>query len=260
MSSGARILELAERSWRRLRPDEREVFADWLLSAGPHDLYLLIRYLRQEARHLRQQQQRELEMDEDAMPQVDRPSWGRWLLFVVTLPWALVTWVLGLLTLGWATHRPRFVGAAILTFRLRGWVAKRWRYSTTIGRAIFWNPRHVQTNTELDERIERHERVHVRQGEDLMLLSFLVGLAVAIGWWSHGEAMIGVRWWIGLWASGGLWLAPNFVTAFLRYGPKGVYRDAEHERSAYAQTDRWPNGESWWQRRDERRETQDGIT
>jgi len=35
-----------------------------------------------------------------------------------------------------------------------------------------------------------------------------------------------------------------------RYGVKNAYRDSEHERSAYAQTDTWPDGSSWWERRD----------
>lgn len=186
---------------------------------------------------------------------------GQWVLWAFTFPWAITTYLLGLLSLVFfLTRRPRFEGAGILSLTWRDWIAKRNRYSTTFGRTLFWNPRHREPAEtmieELDERIERHERVHIRQVEDKMMLSFIVGLVVAIGHWAHGNAGAGSAWWLGIWWSGGMWQLPNFLTAMLRYGWIGVYRDSEHERSASGQTDRWPDGSSWWERRDERRKTQ----
>ncbi len=54
----------------------------------------------------------------------------------------------------------------------------------------------------------------------------------------------------------------NFGTAVARYGWKGIYRDTEHERSAYAQTDfvrQAALGKSWEELRDEFREAQKGL-
>lgn len=169
-----------------------------------------------------------------------------WILFIFTLPWALSTWLLGLLSIltGFAT-KPRFVGAGILTLEWRAWWIKHWKYSTTIGRCIWFRPDRRDPAAFLDERIERHEMTHVRQIEDLMLLSLIWGI---IGvFYTHS-------WWAGLliWWSGGMWQLPDFITAWLRYG--NFYRDTEHERSAYAQTDLDPDGSSWWVARDSKRD------
>ncbi len=193
---------------------------------------------------------------------------GNWVLFAFTFPWALITWLIGLLSIAaYVAHKPRFEQAALLTLEWRPWVREKlgFRYSTTLGRLIWYNIGHRDTKpgedgagveAELDERLERHETVHVRQVEDRMILAFLVGLAVAIGFWTHGHVGAGFAWWLGLWTSGGVWQVPNFLGAICRYGWIGVYRDSEHERSAYGQTDRWPDGSSWWDHRDKQREAQ----
>jgi hypothetical protein len=72
-----------------------------------------------------------------------------------------------------------------------------------------------------------HELVHVRQVEDLLLLSAILSIVVVL--------VEGNPWWTLLWPSGVVWLLPNFLGAALRKGH--IYRDAEHERGAYAQTD-----------------------
>lgn len=211
-----------------------------------------------------------------------------WVRFAFTLPWSLTAWLLGLLSmLVFATKIPRFEGAGILTVQLRSWLSRRWGYSTTIGRVIFWGDgfrtlkdddpdteANERVESELDERHERHERTHIWQIEDLMLLSFLVGLVTAIhtGDWGFG---------FFLWWSGGFWQVPNFLMAFLRFGhtvswPQGdaktwdkfkafaknvyevIYRDSLHERGAYGTTDRWPNGESWAHTRAEARSAATG--
>ena len=164
---------------------------------------------------------------------------GKWVLFAFTAPWSVFAWTLGCLSVGLGlAHKPRFEGAAILTLEWRKWVTRWWHYSTTVGRVVWFQPDARDAAVELDERLERHERTHVRQVEDLMLLSFAIGLVVALS----GNPWLG----LGLWFSGGAWQLPNFVTAMLRFGWGRGYRDSEHERSAYAQCDLWPNGESWW--------------
>ena len=164
---------------------------------------------------------------------------GRWILFAFTAPWSVLAWALGALSMVlWMAHRPRFEGTLILTLEIRPWVTRWWKYSTTVGRVIWFQPGHRDRTGHLDDRLERHERIHVRQIEDLMLLSFAVGLVVALS----GSPWLG----LALWCSGGIWQLPNFVAAMLRFSWRHAYRDSEHERSAYAQTDMWPDGESWW--------------
>lgn len=156
---------------------------------------------------------------------------GNWILFAFTAPWGVIIgWGVILLALAlFFAHKPRFAPYGTLTAVWRPWWAKIWKYSTTFGRAIIYHPRVADgTPGIIDHRVEKHEMIHVRQVEDMMLLSFIVGLVVGLvtGNWPLGVA---------LWASGGIWQAPNFLTAMLRGGH--VYRDSEHERSAYAQCD-----------------------
>lgn len=191
-----------------------------------------------------------------------------WVRFAFTLPWSLVGW-------GWAVlcsllffadvRKLRFEDAGLLTTEWRPWFSKVWRYSTTIGRAKIFSPGARDVARKLDERLEKHERVHIWQVEDLMFLSFIIGLVVGVrtGDWPFA---------FFVWVSGGVWQVTNFVTALLRFShnmkkPKGsrkfrkvvsylyeiAYRDSEHERSAYAQTDVDSTGESWWDRREEAR-------
>jgi hypothetical protein len=96
-------------------------------------------------------------------------------------------------------------------------------------------------------RTEEHERVHVRQSEDLTFLALILGLVV---WAFSGMFWLG----LGLWLSGPVWQLPFFVTALIRHyypKPAGVgwgthiflnvmYRSSSHERDAYSQTDGWP--------------------
>ena len=197
------------------------------------------------------------------MNEVTKTSkWGSYILLYLAGPWTVTTWLLGALSVAcFLAHKPRFEGLAILTLEWRPWFAKHWRFSTTLGRTIFFHPKHRTVTcdeaSEMDEGLERHERIHVRQVEDLCLLSYVVGLLVAISLWSNGGSVAaGINWWIVVWWSGGMWQLPNFLSAWLRYGRKGIYRDSEHERSAYAQTAMWPDGGSWWAKRDVQRKMQ----
>lgn len=177
---------------------------------------------------------------------------GRWVLYGLTLPWTLTVgygWVILMcLILAAEWESLRFQGTAVLTTQWRKWASKRWNYSTTLGRGVIYHPDHVDDDSAIDTRLERHEHVHVRQIEDLMLLSFVIGAVVA--------ALTQV-WWHGLivWWSGGAWQLPNFVAAWLRGWD--VYRDTEHERSAYSRTDvimQRHVGTTWEQVRREKRE------
>lgn len=195
----------------------------------------------------------------------------RYILIPLTLPMFLAGYLyVALFTMLGATRRHRFDTKmwtweavwAPWVVKQRTWLAKWplgrksqdeegqptgnfWKYGTTLAYGIIYAPSAVAEGdtTEADTRYERHEDVHVRQGQDEVVLSFIVGLAAAIGFWALGHPAAGFGWWLGLWCSGVLWRLPNMLTAVLRGGH--AYRDAEHERSAYAQTDRWSDGKSW---------------
>ena len=193
-----------------------------------------------------------------------------WVLFVVALPAVVVgyVWMLLLCTFRVAEWSSlRFQGAGVLTGRTRAKVAKKWGYSTTAGRGILYHPHAYDETPEIDNRTERHEFVHIKQFEDDTFAAFFAGLLVAaLGWWLLDyTAMQGFATWTIIWCHGVARMLTNFVTAVLRYGWKGIYRDTEHERSAYAQTDlirllaaHGPYG-SWDEMRDKVREEQEGL-
>lgn len=174
---------------------------------------------------------------------------GGWVLFAFTLPWTLLMWLVGLLAMAtWIAYKPRFVGFGVLTLTWRPWFEKRWRFSTTLGRTVFYRSSATTTREPYDGRIERHELVHVRQLEDSMVRSFIVGgfVAMIVNDW---------RYWLALWIAGGFLFGIAYITGAIRYGLMNGYRDAEIERSAYAQTDINVLGSeaSWWGYRDRRR-------
>jgi hypothetical protein len=142
-----------------------------------------------------------------------------WPLIVFTLPTVFLGNLLGLLSLTFGmTKDPRFKrGVFQLTWR--DWVADRWRYSTTLGACMFLHP---------DRRLdtEYHEFIHVRQYEDLNLLGAVIGGLCCIVSWKLGLIL-----WL---SSGAIWLLPNFISGWIRFGDP--YMGSEHERSAYAQT------------------------
>lgn len=162
-----------------------------------------------------------------------------WTMFFVSLPTALASWLA--LSLLWATgfaHRLRWAPGLLLTGAWRPWVNTR--FSVTLGRAVVYTPLAYDDTPAADTRTERHEGVHVRQAEDENAKALLLAFAV---WAFSGSWPVA----LGIWCSGGLLLFVHNATATLRHGWSGGYRDAEHERSAYAQTDRWhtKSGRCW---------------
>lgn len=161
-------------------------------------------------------------------------------LLVFSIPSIITGWgfvIIAIIT--FLAHKPKIIPKSVLVAQWRPWVEKIWRYSTTFGRGIIYQTRVAdKTPREIDNKVEKHEMVHIRQLEDMNFLAFLVALVVTIVTenWILG---------LGLWLSSPLWLLFNYVTAFLRGGH--IYRDSEHERAAYAQCDVY-NNSSWLDR------------
>lgn len=186
-------------------------------------------------------------------------------LRIPCIPTILVGYLYWLVFAGWATHRFRFdpmnwTAEAVW----RDWVARKpwrflgcirwplgrlheidgkphrtlWKYGTTLGFGIIYHPNAIPEGdtTESDTAHERHEDVHVRQKEDMSWAAFIVAILT-------GAAAGDFWWFLGIWASAILWMTPAYITAVLRGGH--AYRDAEFERAAYAQTDTRPDGSSW---------------
>jgi hypothetical protein len=162
-----------------------------------------------------------------------------------------VTWLVpllcpGVLVVGWlwlalcvccglAEPRWRFLRPWLPVGRWRPWFAARWRYSTTVGFAIVMHPEH-------GARVLQHELVHVRQFRDAGLLA----LCLAGAAWLADSPVLALL----LWLSGPLYLVPHYAGAILAGGH--AYLDAEHERSAYAQT-ALVDGRTWLERRESER-------
>lgn len=195
-----------------------------------------------------------------------------WILFAFALPAVVVGWLWMLLLLlcfvaEWKSLRVQ--GAGVLTARSRPWAAAFWGWSTTVGRAILYHPSAYDETAAIDAPIEKHEFVHIKQWEDALLASFFGGLVVAIvGWSCLGmDSYQGSAAWTLVWCLGVVAMVPGYVSAVLRYGWKGVYKDAEIERSAYGQTDivrvlqedgNWSYA-SWGDLRDAARQQQQGL-
>jgi hypothetical protein len=140
----------------------------------------------------------------------------------LALPSLALGHLLGALALTTRLTRDPFYRDGVLTMDWGPWMAARWRYSTTIGHCVFMHPQHP-------ERVWQHELVHVRQYTDLCALGLVLS-GCLLPWLGWQGALI-------LWAtSGAPWLLPNFFTGWVRFGDP--YMGAEHERSAYAQTNR----------------------
>ena len=156
---------------------------------------------------------------------------------LLTLPTVLIGWgYVLLLTLVGAAHQWSFDAEnLVLNAKWRPWVTKFNKYSVTVSRGIIYHPAH-------GDDTKAHEMVHVRQGEDAVFLGLLLGAVVAILLAADADPLASF---FGFWIAGVAFKAPNWLTALLRGGH--AYRDCEHERSAYAQTDKHHvrDGKSW---------------
>lgn len=131
--------------------------------------------------------------------------------------------------------KPARFKEGVLVLYWHEWFEKRWNYSTTLAFLMGTRPGHEDRAS-----LWFHEKnVHVKQSEDLAVLSDILALTVYL---------VTGNWVLALciWGTGGpLWQLPNFLTA-LRFRKAGkelgwplwntMYMFSEHERSAYAQT------------------------
>lgn len=201
----------------------------------------------------------------------------QWILFALALPHVLVSWLLaGLSIITLIAHKPRFEGYGVLSLELREWFATGRDnkglspYSTTLFRVIWWQPGGRDPKLPLDERLEQHEQVHIRQFEDAAAKGFTLGAVLALWMWATGlhlEAWHPAAVWLAVWLVFPAMMAVGWLTALLRHGLaspgpgrswfrrmwEAGYLDSEHERSAYAQTDCRAGGKTWWDHREESR-------
>lgn len=162
-------------------------------------------------------------------------TWWRSLLVVLLcLPSLVMGWLIGLISLlGFAkSPKPDAEFPFVLTVVWRPWFAERWKYSTTIG---FFIGKHPSTLLQKNERTLKHERVHIRQLIDRGILADMLALCALF---------VNFELAFAFWLTAPFWQIPNFLGALLRGGH--IYRDAEHERSAYGQTDLGTHGEDSW--------------
>jgi hypothetical protein len=194
----------------------------------------------------------------------------RYVLFAFTAPWSVIMgwgWI-ALLWLCRIVRDLRWEDTLVLTGVFRDWVViprmlpwspkiggvrqptPLWRFSTTIGRGIAYQPGARASLGWPLTRIQKHEYVHVRQVEDHMMWSFITGL-IALFWVGPltGDWGVAFGLFFLLWFLGGASQTVNWITAAMR--GLDAYRDSEHERSAYAQTDPGPDGKSWLDLREE---------
>ena len=176
-------------------------------------------------------------------------KWWRVILIVLfCLPEALLGWIVGGLSLAlFMSKKPRVDPEMpfVLIVTWRDWWGKIWKYSTTISFFIGMHPKSEASQKTDDDptgefgRTRKHERVHVRQIIDRALLSVTLALIILpVDPW----LAFGIRF------GGPLYQLPNFLGVLLR-GDGNIYRDAQHERSAYAQTDiHSGSGDAWLDR------------
>ena len=166
------------------------------------------------------------------------------LLPFVAIGSAMYGWLLGVLLLVfWVAKAPRLESGLTLSVVWRDWFARRWQYSTALPGLVGYQPGRRSELGEEPTRTERHENVHKRQIQDCCAYGLLLGTVLVI---FYGSALAGYL----AWVTSPVMLLTNILTSGIRYGWKHAYRQSEHERSAYAQTDRPARSiQSWDERR-----------
>lgn len=171
----------------------------------------------------------------------------RWIPWALVLPFNLLIGWPFVLLLG-SRYRWRGTGWLTGTWRPRvqralDWLASKltksdpnkrraFHYSTTLGHGTCFDPHHLEQPDGQPSDVLGHEREHTWQAEELAAMMFVCGAIVAgvTGHWILGLA---------IWVASYAWLLIAFAVALLR-GWR-VYRDAWHERAAYALAERLPN-------------------
>jgi hypothetical protein len=152
-------------------------------------------------------------------------------LYFLCAPWDLTVMCLTPALLALGGRRFRFAnGVCFLDVRERSVLARRWRYSTTLGHVVLLQPGCA------GGPVEQHELVHVRQYEAAVCSVWLAALSALLSAAYQG-ALLGslVLLVFGPWWS----YAGGSFAAFLR--KQRPYLDNPFERHARAETEQAPD-------------------
>ena len=177
-------------------------------------------------------------------------SIGRIILFVFHIQHALISWAAaGICLLFRIVKDPAWEEGVLLTTRTRGGFV-----SLAIARFLAFSEA-GRTN----KSTHRHEHIHRWQSEDLAFGGFWLGLVVAVVLWlSQPLWWLPLVFWELVWLLCPLFPLLQYLTALLRFGVVegsgswfgraafSAATQAEHERSAYAQTFMSEHRGSWW--------------
>lgn len=156
-----------------------------------------------------------------------------WITFIFSLPAVILSWLaFVVLCAGYVVHKPTFEPGFILSGQWRPWFGKIWRYSVGFGRVTIYKHYAISGSVKTVHKIRSHEHVHIRQTEDDMMKAFLVGAITGLWVWN-------IWVFLAIWSSGIVWLMVCYLTSMFRHGFKynRIYRQAEHERAAYIETE-----------------------
>lgn len=153
------------------------------------------------------------------------------LLYLLCAPWDLTVLCLTPALLALGVRRLRFTdGVCWLDVRAGSLLARRWRYSTTVGHVVLLQPGCA------GGVVERHEHVHVRQYE-AAVCSVWLGALCWLSSAAYGGAQLSL---ILLLVFGPWWsYAGGSLAAFLR--KQRPYLDNPFERHARAETELAPD-------------------
>jgi hypothetical protein len=169
----------------------------------------------------------------------------RWILHITSLPALIGSWLFfAILCAITAVKNPTLEPGLILSGYWAPWVSRFWRYSNAFGRVTIYQHKLISGDPSSAKRVRTHEQTHIRQSDDDMLKAFLVGVVAGLCAWNYWL-------FIGIWCSGFVWLMVHYLASMFRYGAnrmQRVYRQAEHERAAYAQSDLNVRGTTWLER------------
>lgn len=166
----------------------------------------------------------------------------RGILIVMSLPTLIISWLgATILCVCQLAHKPTFEHGPILSAQWKPWFAKYWHFSVGFGYVTIYQHSAISGGVNRTKRVRAHERVHTRQSIDMTVIACLVGLISGLWTWNFWL-------FVGIWCSGIFWLLVCYLTSLLRYGADGwrqIYKQAEHERAAYAECELDSKGNTW---------------